>query len=100
LYEKFYALDACMKLSVKDGKTKRSQNDPELLPGCGVFVHNEEYLDCLKRNAKVPQVYIHVQGDGLDADDHLGEYSHMRKRVPCCEPSKESKHQSELIRTA
>jgi hypothetical protein len=39
LNEKVYALDACFKLSMKQGSAlKRSNDDPELLPGNGVFV--------------------------------------------------------------
>jgi hypothetical protein len=57
LYEKKYALDACFKLSMKQGSLdQQSENDPEFSPGNGVYMHEKKFQAFLEVNANVPQV--------------------------------------------
>jgi hypothetical protein len=50
------AVDACFKLSQKGGAKSRSDDDPELASGNGVFVNEDDYQAILKKNAKLVQV--------------------------------------------
>jgi hypothetical protein len=57
LYEWIIALDACFKLSSKaSGGAKRSDDEPTLAPGSGVFVKEDDYKACLKKNKKAADV--------------------------------------------
>jgi hypothetical protein len=56
LEEKVLAVDACFKLSQKGGAKSRSDNDPELTSGHGVFVNEDEYQSILKKNSNLVQV--------------------------------------------
>jgi hypothetical protein len=59
LEEKVLAVDACFKLSQKGGAKSRSDDDPELASGNGVFVNEDDYQSILKKNAKLVQVTHH-----------------------------------------
>jgi hypothetical protein len=50
------AVDACFKLSQKGGAKSRSDDDPELTSGHGVFVNEDEYQSLLKKHSKLVQV--------------------------------------------
>jgi hypothetical protein len=55
--KKIYALDACMKLSMKQGsQTKRSTNDPYPSSGAGVFTNDEEFREFLRKYGHLGQV--------------------------------------------
>jgi hypothetical protein len=57
LYKWILALDACFKLSLKSsGGAKRSHDGPVLALGSGVFVKEDDYQACLKKNKKVADV--------------------------------------------
>jgi hypothetical protein len=60
LYEKIYTIDACFKLSMKAGGKKRSDNDPELASGFGVFVNEDHYQETLRKNANVLEVWLRL----------------------------------------
>jgi hypothetical protein len=54
--EKVLAIDACFKLSLKGGGKKRSDHDPELASGYGVFVNEDEYQQVLQANPRAADV--------------------------------------------
>jgi hypothetical protein len=58
MYEWILSLDACFKLSSKaSGGAKRSNDEPSLAPGSGVFVKEDDYQACLKKNKKAAEVH-------------------------------------------
>jgi hypothetical protein len=57
LYEKVWALDACMKMKVKEAsKAKRSEDDPYPSSGCGAFTHEQSFRSHLMKWGHLPQV--------------------------------------------
>jgi hypothetical protein len=85
LYKKIYAIDACFKLSMKGSGKKRSENDPELASGFGVFVNEHDYQDTLRKNANVAEVCVItvVSSEVAEVSFATGQCPYMRHRLSC-----------------
>jgi hypothetical protein len=79
MYEWILAIDACFKLSSKYGGAKRSHDEPSLAPGSGVFVKEDKYQDCLKKNRKAAEVCAHQYCDSEPTLMKIpGRYPYLR----------------------
>jgi hypothetical protein len=56
LFEKVYAINGCMKLSMKGGGKKRLDEDPELITGKGNFVDETHYQSLQAKMSKEKDV--------------------------------------------
>jgi hypothetical protein len=63
---------------MKASRKKRSDNDPEMAPGGGVFVNEELFQEFLKKHSDTPQVYHVLRGPRVRLNRRTGRYPDMR----------------------